>query len=164
MLLIILAVIALLILGLFLVRLFSHSELDDVSPGIPCSQELLEKAELLWIIPNFENKSISENKEWCGRILSLNKTLGLHGVYHTFEEFKEDRNEEYLSKGIDEFEECFGFKPELFKPPQLAISANNKKLIKNNNLKLKMELNQLMHKVYHCSDTGVFPNWFIELF
>ena len=148
---------------LFLIRLISPREIDDVSPEIPCSLEYLEKSNILWVIPKFNNKSISENKTWCNYILSLNKTLGLHGVTHKFEEFNVNRNQEYLQQGINIFEKCFGFKPRIFKPPQLAISDKNKKLIKENNMKLKLNFNQLVHKVYHCNNSGTFSNRFIDL-
>ena len=158
---------------LFFMRLLSPREIDDVSPEIFCSEEVLEKSDVLWIIPKFENKSISENKEWCDYILSLNKTLGLHGVYHSFHEFEVDRDLEYLSQGddlvgpqggIDIFKECFGFEPELFKPPQLKISQENENLIKENNMEFNGRINQLTHKVYHCNDSGLFLNKFIDLF
>ena len=29
---------------------------------------------------------------------------------------------------------------------------------------LKTLFNQITHKVYHCNDTGKFPNWLINLF
>ena len=159
-----LLILLLLILILHLIRLTSVREIDDISPEITCEKELIEKSDVLWIIPKFNDKSISENKEWCNYILSLNKTLGLHGVTHDFEEFGTDKNKEYLQQGIDIFEQCFGFKPTMFKPPQLKISENNKKLIKENNMKLKLNINQLTHKVYHCEDTGKFPNKIIDFF
>ncbi len=160
----ILSILVLLIVELFLFRLFSTKELDDVNPEIPCLEELIEKSDVLWIIPKYSNISISENKKWCDYILSLNKTLGMHGVYHEFEEFKTPRNQKYLQEGIDEFEKCLGFKPEIFKPSQLEISKNNKKLIKDSNLELKGRINQIMHKVYHCNDSGELSNRFIDLF
>lgn len=160
----ILSILLLLITELFFLRLISLKEVDDINPEIPCLKELIEESDTLWVIPEFNNHQISENKEWCRYILTLNKTIGMHGVYHEFEEFKTDRNQEYLQEGIDEFEKCFKFKPEIFKSPQLKISENNKKLIKENNLKLKGEVNQLMHKVYHCNDSGKFSNRLIDLF
>ena len=154
---IIILIIILLIFDLFLIRLISPQE-------IPCQKEYVEKSGILWIIPKFNNKSISENKTWCNYILSLNKTLGLHGVTHEFKEFNTNKNSEYLQEGINIFEECFGFKPEIFKPPQLKISKENKKLIEDNNIKLKGRFNQIIHKVYHCNDTGRLPNWVVDLF
>lgn len=150
------------ILIILLIRFINPREIDDVSPGIPCSQEYMKKSSVLWIIPKFNNTPISENKTWCEEILSLNKTLGLHGVTHEYEEFKEDKTKEYLEEGIRIFEDCFGFKPTSFKPPQLKISENNKELIKENNLDLKLKPNQISRKVYHCNDTGDFPNKLID--
>ncbi len=153
-----------LIFTLFLIRLTYPREIDDISPEIFCEQKYLEKSDILWVIPKFNNKPISENKTWCQEILSLNKTLGLHGVYHEFEEFDTNRNQKYLQEAMNIFEKCFGFKPEMFKPPQLSISNENKKLIEKNDLELKLDFNQLLHKVYHCADDGTFPNWVIDLF
>lgn len=138
-------------------RIFSGRQLDDVSPGIQCDRELFEKAEVLYIIPKFNNSGISENPEWCNYILSLNKTLALHGVYHTYEEFGIDRSQGYLLEGIDEFEKCFGKKPDRFKSPQLAISKNNRKMIKEH-MNFDGYPNQISHKVIHCNDSKVFPN------
>lgn len=161
---VVLAALLFLIFTLFLIRAFSYSEVDDVSPEINCEKKILENSDILWVIPNFNNKPISENKEWCEYILKLNKTIGMHGVSHTFQEFKTNRNQEYLEQGIHIFEDCFGYKPLLFKPPQIKISKENKKLIENNNLTLKFEFNQWTHKVYHCGEYGEKKNWFIDLF
>ena len=155
--------IILLISILFLIRLTSPKEIDDVSPEIPCSQNYLEKSTILWVIPKFNNKPISENQTWCQEILNLNKTLGLHGITHEFQEFNTNKNQEYLEEGIKIFEDCFGFKPDMFKPPQLKISSENKKLIKKNGIKLKLNFNQIIHKVYHCENTGTFSNKIIDL-
>jgi predicted deacetylase len=157
-----LLVIFFLIISLFFIRLISPKEIDDVAPNFPCDEKYLMKADILWVIPKFKNVSISENKEWCEKIISLNKTIGLHGVYHEYNEFLTDRNQEYLQEGINEFEKCFNKKPDMFKPPQLKISENNIKLMKLNNLKLKVKRNQIIHKVYHCEDTGEITNEIID--
>lgn len=156
-------IISALAISLFLIRAFSPKQLDDVSPEIQCNSELLEKSDILYVIPKYNSKSISENTQWCNQISSLNKTLALHGVYHTYGEFGVDRNKEYLEKGVIEFKNCFNEKPERFKPPQLNITKNNKILIKNE-MKLDHILNQIFHKSYHCNDAGRLPNWFIDLF
>ncbi len=156
--------ILLIFFSIFFIRLISPNEIDDVTPGIFCEQEYLEKADVLWVIPKFNNVSITENKEWCEYILSLNKTLGLHGVLHSFEEFKTTRNQSYFNEGIRIFEDCFNQTPTMFKPPQLEINNENKMLIQENNLILKGKLNQFFHKVYHCSNTGTFSNNVIDLF
>jgi predicted deacetylase len=153
-----------LIILLFFIRLLSPKELDDVSPGIPCEQNLLEKADIFWVIPKFKDIPISENKSWCEEILNYNKPLGMHGVNHEYKEFGTDRSQEYVDKGMNIFEKCFGNKPNMFKPPHLEISDNNKNLIKNNNLKLKGKINQILHKVYHCNDSDKIKNWMNDIF
>lgn len=151
------------ILILFFIRLVSPKHLDDVSPEINCDEKLLEKADYLAVIPNFNNKSISENREWCEKIINLNKKLVLHGIYHTYKEFETQRDEVYMKIGVDSFEKCFNQTPTEFKPPQLAISKENKAWMKNK-YKIYALFSQITHKTYHCEDTGRFPNWMINFF
>src|SRR3989344_1298319 len=154
---IILICLGIMILVWFLIRLISPREIDDVSPEIPCEKKYLEKSDVLWIIPFYENYSISKNQNWCREILSLNKTLGMHGISHSYWEFKrENISQEELNFGIQEFEKCFGYKPKIFKPPYLRINKENRALIMENNLKLKSKFNQDIHKVYHCNNSGRF--------
>ena len=157
-------ILVLLITDLYIARAFSHTELDDVTPEIQCDQDLLEKSDILWVIPIFNNISIADNKKWCDYILSLNKTLGLHGVYHTYNEFGTLRDERYVDDGIIAFEECFGFKPEIFKAPQINLTAHNKNMLEEEGFVVYGQQSQITHKVYHCSDTGVFHNSFIDRF
>lgn len=160
------SIVLIIILVLFsfsLSRSLLKKELDDVNPRIECDEKLLNKADVLWIIPEFNNESISENKEWCSFIISLNKTLGMHGVHHTFNEFSYYRDESYIEEGINSFQECFGVKPRLFKAPQLVLSKSNEISLEGQGFIVKKEVNQLFHKVYHCNDTGEFPNWFVDM-
>ena len=150
---------------IFIIRLVSPVEIDDVTPGIPCEQKYLEKSDVLWIIPNFQDSPIVENQTWCNEILKLNKTLGLHGYKHTYQEFgNETISQEDLKKAIFLFEICFEQTPTMFKPPQLEMREQNKKMIKDSGLKIKTRFNQVIHKVYHCNDTSEFlKNSFIDL-
>ena len=156
-----LIILFLLILILFLIRLISPREIDDVTPGISCEneKEYIEKSEYLWVIPNFQGNKISENPEWCKEILSLNKTLGMHGIKHTYREFKrENISQEELEEGMKIFEECFGYKPKDFKYPQLRYNKENKKLLEENGLKIRTKFSQFTHKVYHCDNGGISPD------
>ena len=158
-----LIIIFLLILILFFIRLLSPREIDDIHPLRECEKEYIAKADVLWIIPLYENISISENQEWCKEILAMNKSLGMHGIKHTYNEFLENISNQEIQNAIQEFEKCFDYKPEMFKPPHLRITKENRKLIKENNLKLKYRANQLIHKVYHCQNSGTFDNWVHDL-
>lgn len=164
---IILIVVAIVISSLFYIyvfRQFSEMQLDDVTPGIYCEKELLEKADVLMVIPIFNNISIAENKSWCESILELNKTLGMHGVHHNSEEFLSFRNESYVEEGAKEFKKCFGFYPELFEAPHLAFSSENVVIVEKLGLKTRGYFYTATHKVYHCSDTGTFSNKIINWF
>ena len=160
----VLYLIILIILSILTVRLINPREIDDVSPEIKCEKEYIQKSDILWVIPKYNNKPISEDGEWCEYILSLNKTIGMHGITHERGEFSIDREQEYFEEGLNIFEECFGFKPKIFKAPQLNILEKNKILIRNNNLKIMEKYNQFSHKVYHCNNTGFFSNKIINLF
>ena len=152
-----------LVICLFFIRLVLPSQIDDISPGISCEDKLLKWADVYYVVPKFNNISMTADNVWCEEILGMDKELALHGVYHSYNEFGVDRSEEYLDESIAIFEECFGFVPERFKPPQLAINDGNKRLVRE---KMEIDLiwNQIFHKVYHCGDTGMFPNWFIRVF
>ena len=153
--------IALLIL-LIVIRFFSYSYLDDVHLDIPCEESLLNKADYLAVIPLYNNNSIGDNKEWCDNIKNLNKTLILHGVYHTFQEFNEDRSREYIELGETAFRQCFGFNASEFKPPQLKISDKNKEILREDYI-IHTDFKSVIHKSYHCNDSGKFPNWLVAL-
>lgn len=159
----IIAIIILIALISFL-RNTSPRQIDDISPLIPCEQQYIQKSETIWVIPNYKGFPISQNQDWCQQILAMNKQIGMHGIEHTYKEFKETKTQEQLEQGIQIFEECFGFKPTIFKAPHLTISKENKKLLEQNNIELKSYLNQISHKVYHCDDTGTLSNRFHDFF
>ncbi|RMD45459.1 hypothetical protein D6829_02315 [Candidatus Pacearchaeota archaeon] len=144
------------------VRLILPRELDDLSPAIPCDDSLIKKSDILFVIPNFQGKSpISKNKKWCRKILSFNKTLALHGKTHEYREFGEPRSPEYVHEAFRIFQDCFNKSPAYFKPPHLAWTKENDWIGKI--IPVKLKANQFFHKVYHCNDTGFFPNWLIDL-
>lgn len=163
-----LIVISISIIGFFLlvfcIRFFSEKQLDDVSPGISCDASLLEKADAFYVIPKYKNISLAENLSWCDFILSFNKDLRLHGLTHSYNEFAEYHALKDVNEAVNIFEVCFNQTPARFKPPQEALSYDNRELIKMSGLKLDNHLNSFFHKVYHCSDSGVFSNRFIDWF
>lgn len=151
-----------LIIYLIILRFSLERQVDDVSPGIQCNEDILKKVEVLMVIPLLNNISIVENKSWCNYILALNKTLGMHGVCHTYNEFYETRNKDYILLGAIEFEKCFGFYPKIFEAPQLALSKENKRTLESMNFNVFDYGYNAFHKVYHCGDTGLVSNSFID--
>ncbi len=145
---------------IWLIRLFSERQLDDLSPEIPCSSRLIEKSSVLYIIPKFNGWALS--RDFCERILVLNKTIAMHGITHEYKEFLVQRNSSYIEQGREIFLGCFNLTARNFKPPQLKISQENKKLVKRY-MNLDLRLNQIFHKVYHCDDSGILPNWLIDI-
>lgn len=152
------------IAALFIIRLINPTEIDDISPGIPCPELQQYDPDILYVIPNYENQPLSFYPEWCKYLLSLNKTLALHGINHTYKEFLyKEISQEELEFGISEFEKCFGFSPDTFKPPQLMIDKENKQLIKENNLERRTVFQQITHKVYHCNDSDIISNRIVNI-
>lgn len=145
-----------LVLILWMIRFVMPRQLDDVSPEIGCSDEIIGKSDILTVVPLFNNKSIAEDRVWCDHIVSLNKTLVLHGVYHSYKEFDETRSEEYIDRGAKEFEKCFGFYPERFEAPQMALSDENEKTLKKMGFSIIGKSNEFIRKVYHCQEEGEF--------
>jgi len=149
------------ILFVFFSRLILPSQIDDVTPGISCEEKLLRWADVFYVIPNFEGYDISNDESWCNKIFGMNKELAIHGVFHTYEEFGVYLDEVYVLNGVDLYEKCFGETPERFKPPQLKWTKANNWM--KDDFEVDLFWNQLFHKVYHCDDTGLFPNWFVRV-
>ena len=148
-----------LFLSLVIIRYFSPRHLDDLHPDIPCDENLIKKSDYLAVIPKYNNESISNNKEWCDYIKGFNKSRVMHGVYHTYNEFDTFREFSYIQEGRDILFDCFGFNPAEFKAPQLALSKENKKFLKEKfSFKIHTKFTQIFHKVYHCNDSGFIPN------
>ncbi|MBI4895300.1 MAG: hypothetical protein HY831_02280 [Candidatus Aenigmarchaeota archaeon] len=155
-------VLVIFLVSLELVRVVSPRWIDDISPGIQCDSSLMETSDVFFVIPKFNNHSIAFEKEWCEKILKMNKTLVMHGVYHTYNELLYERDDVYFQEGIDAFEQCFGVVPTEFKPSHLAISDKNMALI-SKKMKVDGYFEDILHKTYHCNDTGIIPNNIVDL-
>lgn len=161
----IIVIIIFLLNNLELVRHISEKQIDDVNFFISCKNEsdYINKSEVLMVIPIYENQSIADFPNWCNEIKSLNKTLGMHGVYHSYKEFSEVRDESYVLEGMREFKKCFGYYPKYFEAPQVAMNSQNIKVIADLNMIYRGYSYNIFHKVYHCSDTGKYSNRFIDV-
>ena len=122
---------------------------DDVYPGNACP-ELLEKADILYIIPFKDNTSIAREMEWCSTVTSLNKTLGLHGIRHTYHEFAGKISDEALQEAILAFKNCFGSRPSLFRPPYNLISSENRERVEKLNMTM-YATPFFLHPYCHCN-------------
>ena len=155
-----LIVVLVLLFGLWLVRLILPSQVDDVSSGVYCSENVLEWADVYYVIPKFGNVSLDE--VWCEGILGRGKELAMHGVYHEYREFDVFRDVDYVGEGVGIFEGCFGFEPDRFKPSQLVLSRDNNWI--RDRMEVDLIWNHIFHKVYHCCDSVVLPNLFVRIF
>ena len=156
-------ILLILILLVGIIRFFSEKQLDDVTIGISCDESLMKKVDVFYVIPNYDGLNISNNLSWCEYILSFNKSLRLHGFEHNYNEFAIERDEEYLLESMKIFQKCFNQNATRFKAPQLNITDKNKLMVKKF-LNYDGFFNQLFHKVYHCSDSGIPYNKFNNFF
>lgn len=140
-------------IGLIYALIFISSRnpliVDDVYPTNTCDS-LLEKADILYVIPYLENNSITNDKEWCAKIISLNKSIGLHGIKHSYHEFDNDVNEKELALAINSFETCFSEKPTLFRPPYNRINKENEEKISSFNMTIYKK-KFIAHPYCHCN-------------
>ena len=67
------------ILAIFFIRALSIREIDDIHPDIPCEKEYVNQADILWVIPEYNGKSIADNKTWCDEIKSKGEMKALWG-------------------------------------------------------------------------------------
>jgi predicted deacetylase len=155
-------IIALILIDFIIIRLILPSQIDDVTPSRLCDDKLLDKSEVLMVIPLRENQSIADNPVWCEHIRGLNKTIGMHGVYHTEKEFMHARDENYIRIGMEEFYKCFGFYPTIFEAPQFSLSEENEKTLREMNFTILKSPRQITHKVYHCTDYEN-KSWLVKL-
>lgn len=147
-----------------MLRAAGTRQIDDVHPDAGCTMKYLEKSDILWVIPKFNNIPITKNKTWCKQVAALNKTIGMHGITHSWKEFgKQNITKKDMDDSIRLIEECFNQTPTMFKPPHLTMSEKNKELLENEfNMTIKKRFNQITHKIYHCNNTGLFTNEFID--
>ena len=125
---------------------------DDITPISSCP-ELIEKSDLLFVIPDYENNSLDKYPQWCAEMRSLNKTFALHGITHQYHEFNNNIDREELEEALTIFEQCFGYKPTLVRPPNNKISPENKELLESFNLTLYRDT-YLLHPYCHCQPSG----------
>jgi len=166
---ILLLIITLLVIILILIRNASTRQIDDVNPNRFCETEFVDKSQTLMIIPLLNNISIANNKSWCEYVLSLNKTLGMHGIYHDYNEFSFKIEEENVREGMEEFNKCFGFYPAIFEAPRLVLSRENNNLLREMGFEIRGYGFNVFHKVYHCVNFEktsylVKLNKFIDIF
>jgi hypothetical protein len=160
---VVLLVIIVLILVLFSIRLILPSQVDDVNPFMNCSDKVLDRGDVYFVVPKFGSVPIDDVDNWCSEILVREgKELAMHGVYHTFGEFGVYRDEVYFGEGVEIFKRCFGFSPERFKPGHLKFDSKNDWI--RGDMEVDLVWNQVFHKVYHCGDAGLFPNWLVRVF
>jgi len=144
------------------IRLILPSQMDDVNPSRLCDERLLAKSSVLMVIPLLGNQSIAYNSSWCEHIKGLNKTIGMHGIYHTEDEFMHANNEESIRIGMEEFNRCFGFYPNIFEAPQLYLSEENEKILGEMNFTIIKLQSRMTHKTYHCTDYEK-KSWLVKL-
>jgi hypothetical protein len=148
-----------LILVISLIRQNTKVHYDDIHPLIPSLKKYMDKSDILFIIPKFKNKKITDYPDFIREIKKYakenNKQLALHGVTHYPEgyfikaEFGIPRSKKYIQEGIDIFTDAFGFKPTLFKAPCYNLHPHNRKILESLGLKIIGSEALITNKVFH---------------
>ena len=125
---------------------------DDIHPQKSCP-ELIEKSDVLYVTPLLKGDSLLNYQEWCTKMRALNKTYGLHGITHNYHEFLEPISKEDFEEAIDIFEGCFGYKPELFRPPYNKISVDNQELVESYGMSV-YDTTYILHPYCHCQTSS----------
>jgi hypothetical protein len=152
-------ILIILLIIIIIIRKNNKVHYDDLNPLIPNKIEYMDKANILFVIPKYKNKKITEFPDFIEKVKKYandnNKELALHGVTHYPEgyfikaEFGIPRSKEYIQEGIDIFEEAFGFKPKLFKAPCYNLLPENCIIIESLGLKVIGSEALILNKVYH---------------
>ena len=66
--------VAILVLGLWFVRLVLPSQVDDVSPLMGCSEDVLDLADVYFVVPKFDGVEIGG--VWCDKMKNLASSSG----------------------------------------------------------------------------------------
>ena len=143
------------ILIFLIIRQIRSIGYDDVHQNIPQNYKFIDKSDMLFVIPKFENVPLTNDMNFVDKIKSKNKILGMHGVTHSPEgifikaEFGYPVSEEKIKEGMDIFENAFGYKPQYFKAPCYNLLPENQKIIEKLGMKVvgpeTAIFNQLLH-------------------
>ena len=144
---------------ILLIRFFNPIHYDDITPLIPINETYLKKADILFVIPKYNNKTITDYPDFITYLKKYasenNKTIALHGYTHNPEgyfsisEYGYELSEEYIKENIDLFTKAFGFKPTLFKAPCYNLHPKNKKILEKYGLKISNVNTLLFNKLFH---------------
>lgn len=159
---------------LYIIRKIQPKHYDDIHPLIELEMEYLDKSDILFVIPKFKNKKITDNIKWCNWLKNYseknNKILALHGINHNIIngftgegcEFKYKKNKKDIIEAIELFNNAFGYKPKYFKAPCYILSKENEKLLKELGLIIIGPETLIFNKVYH-SEHKEGPSIFTKL-
>lgn len=155
--------IILLIFILYVTRKYNKIHYDDLSPLLKTNYKYLEKSDIIFIIPKYNDIPITDYPEFITKIKKYaednNKELAMHGVTHSPEgylikaEFGYPLANEYIKEGIDIFENAFGYKPKKFKAPCYNLHPHNEKILKEFNIEIIQVDTLFLNKLYH-NDTS----------
>lgn len=157
---------------LLIIRFFNKSHYDDLHPELPFNKEYLDKSDILFIIPNYNNIPITNYPEYIEKLKSYaqknNKQIGLHGYIHkpegffTKAEYGYELPESYIKDNIDLFRKAFNFEPKLFKAPCYNLHPKNREIL----LKLGLQISDIntlfLNKLFH-NDNNIILTIFNKL-
>ena len=148
---------------IYIIRKFNKVHYDDLTPLIETNYIYLDKSNIIFIIPKYNNIPLTNYPDFIDKIKKYskinNKELAMHGVTHSPEgfistaEFGYPLTFEYIKEGIDIFESAFGYKPKKFKAPCYNLHPKNKEILEKLNIEIIDVDSLLLNKLYHNDNT-----------
>lgn len=150
---------------LYLIRKGNPEHYDDLHPLIDMEKKYIDRSKYLFVIPKYENKSITDYPEWCNWLKNYakknNKVLCLHGIKHTEKngwvgscEFNNKISKRDLMEGVKIFKQAFGYMPKYFKSPCYSLLNENESMIRDDfGMKIVGPETMVLNKVFHPNKT-----------
>uniref|UniRef100_A0A6C0KQ03 NodB homology domain-containing protein n=1 Tax=viral metagenome TaxID=1070528 RepID=A0A6C0KQ03_9ZZZZ len=150
----------------FLVRRFRLINYDDVHQNIVQNEEYIKKSDILFVIPDYENVKITDDKIFVNKLKTSGKILGMHGVTHEPSSYTQKAefglpvSEKKITEGMKIFENAFGYKPKFFKAPCYNLLPENKVKIEKLGMTVIGPETLMFNRLLHPSSNNFFMQMF----
>lgn len=168
--------------AVYVARAHGPQHLDDVTPTqIPCGRlqtlrtQRKNRPRFLWIIPNYENVSITVNRSFCDEMMRLQNeegfTLGMKGVDNglsadgrqEFQDIADADARAKVARGVEIWRAAFnGSKPLHFSFPGEWATEYTVELLRAPPYRMQVRslVDGLLNKIYHCDASLCCGRWF----
>ena len=167
--------------AVYVARALGPQHLDDVTPTCGWLQTFRTEhhgaSRFLWIIPNYENVSITANRPFCDEMMRLRDeegfTLGMKGVEggHEFQDIADADARAKVARGVEIWRAAFNATPLHFSFPGEWATEYTVELLRAPPYRMQVRslVDGLLNKIYQCDasfccDRCFCSAWFQDLF